>query len=421
MNPSPDSPDFIDGMESPLDLPGLAEHDAAAIDALINAGWNCDSVSESCRPAAQRAVALLSLLDTPCDTSGDGLLADMTLLRIARLEAIGEDATVLCEPDIAAVDALLESRFDVDSVPTPLRDRAARSQQIFELVSPETVSLDAMSPDALIARTLSAVASEARRSESGLRFRPPADTPNIRRFHFSDLLSVAALLLIGAAVVVPVMSGVVETNRRLACSTNLMAAGLAFGQYSKDSRDSLPLASASRAGEPWWFVGRKPEHSNSANAYTVIRTGYAKLDDLACSGNPDAKRGKAPPNAFDWQSFDHVSYSPIVLFGRIDRSATGNAQSVILADRSPVVVRSFHTLTFNPFGSSFNHNERGQNVLMGDGAVVWMRSPVDAQGDNIWLPRCVEDLVARLADPGQADPITGKEVPGSAEDSHVGP
>ncbi len=152
---------------------------------------------------------------------------------------------------------------------------------------------------------------------------------------------------------------------------------------------------------------RAPEQSNSANAYSVIRSGYAKLDHLACTGNPDARRGEAPSNAVDWQDFDHVSFSPIVLFGRVDRTATGNARAVLLADRSPVVVRSYRKLVFNPFGNSFNHNERGQNVLLGDSSIMWMTTPVTAQGDNIWLSKKLEEMIARLADPAHAEPISG--------------
>jgi hypothetical protein len=38
--------------------------------------------------------------------------------------------------------------------------------------------------------------------------------------------------------------------------------------------------------------------------------------------------------------------------------------------------------------ASWNHAQSGQNVLFGDGAILWLNSP-EVDGDNLFLPRGV--------------------------------
>ena len=39
-----------------------------------------------------------------------------------------------------------------------------------------------------------------------------------------------------------------------------------------------------------------------------------------------------------------------------------------------------------PLSISVNHNGRGQNVLVSDGATMWLEQPIVGRNDNIWLP-----------------------------------
>jgi hypothetical protein len=54
------------------------------------------------------------------------------------------------------------------------------------------------------------------------------------------------------------------------------------------------------------------------------------------------------------------------------------------------------------------HRSKGQNVLCTDGRFVWRRSPVMANGDNIWV---VERITAYV----------GNEVPSAATDAFIVP
>lgn len=243
-----------------------------------------------------------------------------------------------------------------------------------------------------------------------------------RRFRIADLVSIAALLLIGTAVFGPMLGAARERARQTACAAGLQTAGLGFGMYAGDERDALPLATASTVGNPWWHVG-KAEQSNSANLYTLSRTGYVKVDSLACDGNKTACRRELGPDARDWTCLSEVSYSYQNQFAPPERRAKWNSsvQIVVAVDASPVVRRAVQKQWINPLANSMNHGGRGQNALFNDGRVQWLTTPVLESGDNIWLPQALEQFINKLHRPTHADPIQGTESPGSAEDVFVAP
>src|SRR5690606_22250838 len=79
------------------------------------------------------------------------------------------------------------------------------------------------------------------------RMRLEASRARGGRIQFADLVSVAALLLIGSAVLFSIMDGVRASGQKASCQSAMQAAGIGFGQYAASSRDSLPMASASSA------------------------------------------------------------------------------------------------------------------------------------------------------------------------------
>src|SRR5206468_8597012 len=131
----------------------------------------------------------------------------------------------------------------------------------------------------------------------------------------ADLVSVAAVLLMGVAVLWPILSTVKTYQEKGACAANLGAVASALGMYTGDSKDAFPLATASYGGS-WIDVGTTPERSNSSNLFTLVKSGYAKLHDLACPGNQCAATGPIAPEAKDWRSLPEVSYSYYIMFGK---------------------------------------------------------------------------------------------------------
>jgi hypothetical protein len=294
------------------------------------------------------------------------------------------------------------------------------------------VPLDPSRCDKLVSATLARVQSQIDAGEKRLvmESRPVGGRGG---FRWSDLISVAAMLMLASAVIMPMVGAVRGMARQSGCQAGLgVLAGVGFGSYANDNREALPLASASPAGAVWRTVGDKM-HSNSANLYKLVTDRYTRPVDLACPGNACACRSVEPGKLEDWARSEEVSYSYRNMFAARDArpswSGGGGERTVVLADRSPVFVRAVTGNWFNPVANSDNHlpawpsqgESRGQNVLYNDGSVKWLKSPVLANGDNIWLPRSLELRIARMQEPTRADPMQGTETPADRSDVFLSP
>ncbi len=273
-------------------------------------------------------------------------------------------------------------------------------------------------PDpALIDRALARVQAHIEVEEASRsivrRFRPSG-------LRLADIGSIAALFLIGASVVWPVLTTIRDQSRRATCLANLGSTAAALASYAGAHRDSLPMAAASLDGRPWWNTGRDPAHSNSANLFQLHRAGYVPLAALACPGNPNAVTADASPDSRDWRSLDEISYSYQIMFGP-QRPAWNNPGAVVLADRSPVILAAVRGQAVSPLANAPNHAGAGQHVLLTDGSVRWLRSPILDTGDNIWLPRPVERRIDLIRTARGLPPLSGTETPADASDAFLGP
>jgi hypothetical protein len=401
----------------------LSEADQRAVDALIDAGFDAGKVDPVHRSRAARALDLLASLDHPASAADDdGLLIAATLAVVDR--ARRSESMELSPRDEDALDALVAAGMDTRRVPSALRARAARQA---ELLGGLDLPIGDADRSALIARTTLYVRAQAEVRSASMRIGPPPEGSSAERagglrIRWADLVAVAALLTLSTAVIAPMLGAVRGHQQRAACSANMAAAGVGFGAYAADFRDALPLASSSPAGHPWWNVG-EVDKSNSANLYTMLRTRHVRAESLACAGNPHACRDAPGDRDRDWRSLDQVSYSYQNMFAAPAARPkwTQPSRVVVLADRSPVIPLAVQGRVINPLANSLNHAGRGQTVLFNDGSADWMRTPVMPGGDNIWLPREVEELVARLSEPTRAPALRGTEAPLGADDVFLGP
>ncbi len=356
----------------------------------------------------QRLVALIGLLDTPAPAV-DPSLADATLARLPMPES-----NSLRREDARGVDAWTEARGRLEQIPGTIGERARKVEQLAALVreSPATAPAD------LADRTMTFVQNAIDASDASHRL-PEAGRGF--RLRISDVVSVAAMLLIGASVVWPILTSVREQSRRELCQGNLADVVRAFGGYASDYRSALPSATAGYAGGTWLATGRDPSRSNSANLYRLVESRYVEISELACPGNPRARLEAAGPDEHDWRAFEEVSYSYRVMAGAVPQWGDPTVRTVVLADRSPVFLRAVRGLPVHPMAGSPNHGGLGQHVVFNDGTVAWSREPVMNGEDNIWLPRSVEDELRRRQGVSRVQPMSGTEAPGSVDDAFVGP
>ncbi|MCL4742641.1 MAG: hypothetical protein KJZ54_10610 [Phycisphaerales bacterium] len=382
--------------------PALSAADAAALDALVDAGFDLEAVADEHRGRAERIVALLDPL-RDAGIAGSARLVEDTLAHALGLEPH------LCADDAAALDAWLEADGDPSLVPQAMRARAERHRALADAVC----HCDAGDREALVDRTLALVQATIDRDAESLAFERAAR----RRVRFADVASVAAVLLIGASVLWPVLSSVRDQARRIACAANLHGAANAMSGYASLNQNALPMVTASYGGGTWWNVGKGPDRSNSANLYTLAREKYLSLSSLACPGNPNAPTVPASPEDRDWRTLDEVSYSYRVISGPQTPRWLDQTRVLVMADRSPVVQRAVRGERVNPEASTPNHGGRGQHLLFNDGATEWHASPVLPNGDNIWLPRSLERVLHQLS----GGRLTGRELPDGPDDAFVGP
>ncbi len=457
----------------------LSPDDQRALDAFVDAGWSISAPGSAASPPAAsprmlRLATLLSHLDlshrdpshldagtqhqaslhvapeTQSTSSAanlsatdiDDALIDVTLARVAQARrnqarlsqpefqpAPYLVPTVLSEQlspdDEDALEQYITSGFSVATVSSAHRPRAARIEALLNNLSASAPhgpsTLDATSREALVQRTIGTVQDAITRQERRMVVDPVPVLAG-RKFRMGDLISVAALILIGTAVIGPMVGSVRAYGQRMACNAGFGDLATAFGQYTADFRDTLPMATASIAGRPWWNVGT-PEESNSANLYTLSRTQYAPAERLACPSNSRARLCSKRAGEQDWKCIDEVSYSYQNLFAKErPKWHEGRARVAILIDRSPVILLSARKAQIDPLSNSPNHNSTGQNALFNDGTVQWLRTPVLQTGDNVWLPKVIERAIAdRVCRGRQADPLRGTESPECGEDTFVGP
>jgi hypothetical protein len=403
-------------------LPTPADRDA--IDALVNEAMCADRVEPSLRPRAAGVSRLLGMLGA-VRVREDRLLVDIAMARALRAQpdAPGREPC-LVPADEEALDAWMLAGYDSARVPSSLRDRAQKHERIARLLATPTTA----NASNLVERTLFAVdRAEAAKSD---RFRvAPERARRGLRVRINDLVSVAAMLLIGAAVAIPILANTRAYARQTLCQANLGSTAVALASYAAANRDSLPVSTAGLGSGTWWNVGSTSSPSNSANLFTLYRNGYVGLQDLACPGNPQATIDPSQTSGFDWRRLEQVSYSYQIIPNSGIPTIHENPSRVVLADRSPVILLAIRGQPIDPHAKSPNHAERGQHILRGDGSTEWLRSPVlESTGDNIWLPLAIENRIRQLqghsrgsSGSAKVDPIKGNERPATPDDVFLGP
>lgn len=376
----------------------LSDDDKRAIDALFGEGVDADGTR------ATRATALMSLLATPVTEERER----ETRIAISQLSMRGDhDLTPM---SAGAVDRYVEGNDGASFVD----EEHARFASLITNGAPS----DASARGTLIERTLGAIQDEIDRSEK----RHIMDTPisPSGRFRLADLVSMAAMILIAASVVIPVMGGMRSRELKSVCNTNLAGVAQGFGLYTGANRDTLPVATAGFGGS-WMDVGTTPDRSNSSNLFVLVRTDYASLADLACPTNPNALIEGDVHTMTDWRSLDEISYSYRVMpnGGLKATSVEQPDRVVLLADRSPVILRIAAGQPVRPEENTPNHDSRGQHILGLDGSSAWTVTPRLGQGDNLWLPRTVEQFIYEARD--RLGIIKGNEAPSGPTDAFVAP
>ena len=434
--PAPDTPATPGhlGPPAPEATPTLRPEDAAALDARLELGRGDDDAdhgfaaprgggADGDDSGVARVLAILSRdlagRRPASEASRDEALLASTLARVgsARGDAAGvtvkadpcviarpePDASprlqplTLGPPDAAAVDALLEAGGGGTLALTPANPddpRTRRARQLLAVVGRSASARDSAiaSDDALVQRTMDAVAAQRQREKFAQQVAMYAEPRRTLGVSWRQLASAAAVLVVGVSLLFPALENQRQQSQQIACMGNLGIAGQQMNAYAVDHAGMLPRGPVG----PSWIKAGQPDaiddagrfQSNSAHLYLLIREAYVAPERLACASNANATTGLPGSGQRDWLTPAAISYSyqnqhtprPIL----IQRS---RPRLAVLADKNPLFVVRNHRLVFDPDAdrdaASSLHGNRGQNILTLDGRVRWNTSPTLGQ-DNVW-------------------------------------
>lgn len=270
--------------------------------------------------------------------------------------------------DRRLLDALVEAEFDIEAM-GPLTDaerlRIEALKHLFGLLEDYPVE-DA--DDTLIHATMAGIDRYDHERTSRMKLDPDViENTKIlggRRVPLPDFISVAAVILILVGLCWPIMSRARNQSFDRQCASNMRILAGAFQQYALDNNSVMPTSMAGLGSVSWDQV------RNIINLQPLVKQGYCSQDHLNCPGN----------HSHDGSSYSYQWQQPSspLMWG-------ADSAIVMLGDRNPLIDASISGKLVPSNSMSINHEGRGQNVLMSDGAVFWLEEPKIGR-DNIWLP-----------------------------------
>ena len=334
----------------------------------------------------------------------------------------GNSGPQLSESDMRVLDFLAEYGFDASKVQLLAAEDQPRALALVRQMQ----VLDAYPADdsdsSLVDATLARIDRWEAASEASMR----VQSGRLRNFRLSDFISVAALLLVGVGVLLPIAARIREQSLSTACANNMRSLHGGLDSYARDYQGLLPaVASLANAGS--LFSAQPPlqprtlstsglqSDSNTPIYLQNTPTAPTELVFQIPGGIVVIRQGSR-----DWSGSNHGEHlKHLIELGYNDSQslqcpacAAGKpcfayrvpargqrfvldtpGRTVVVADSNPMI--EARRMGFNSESrvvNSSNHRGSGQNLLFSDGAIEWKTSPILTTSpansmDNIWLPR----------------------------------
>jgi prepilin-type processing-associated H-X9-DG protein len=243
--------------------------------------------------------------------------------------------------------------------------------------------------------------------------------------NFSEVITVAAVLMLIAAVSIPSLGLAREKYRQHRCQMQLGNIFQGFSNYIADHDGELP-AVAREEGSPWWKVGYQgsENHSNTRPVWLLVKNGYVKPANFVCPGRPEKKKLRLAnlqvQQYNDFPGRAYVSFSFRIRCRKVHGSAL-RGRKVLMADLNPLSERMPRDYS-QPFrvrlseellrSNSINHNRKGQNVMFCDGSVEFEKTRHAGLSD---------DDMFTLQEMCSGSEVNGCEIPSCETDAFLAP
>ncbi|MCK5000815.1 MAG: hypothetical protein KAS23_14835 [Anaerohalosphaera sp.] len=207
--------------------------------------------------------------------------------------------------------------------------------------------------------------------------------------NISDLAAVAAVLLAVMSFAFPSLGKMRQLARQNECQSRQRNIAAGISGFVNDNGSLLSSIGETEDGTRAW---------KNSYPWELVKGGYVKPDNFLCPGRKDGQKIDIPEADYakydDFPSRRNMTYS-FVVHCRVRANKPLSANDALLVDRNPVFEE--YDINKNQNGKlsitdqmtkimSTNHGGRGQNLLLGDGSVTFMRGRYH-MGDDIFTIR----------------------------------
>jgi len=204
--------------------------------------------------------------------------------------------------------------------------------------------------------------------------------------NWSEVVTAAAAVFLFVSILFPSFGFVRQRYAQTHCGTHLAGVYEGFRNYMAD-HDGLAPAVAMTPGAPWWKVGYQGQenYSNTRQPWLLVKNGYVQPDRFLCPGRRELYGvnydGKVR-SLSDFPSRIYIQYS-IRIACPTSNDRDLRQKGVIMADRNPLAEGlpadlsgrlSLQLCEKLMTANSTNHRDRGQNALLNDGSVEFIKA-----------------------------------------------
>jgi hypothetical protein len=348
------------------DMPfDLSPDDRRVLDEFVEAGFDdraLRSLPDVDQQRADRINDLLSLLhEYPVDGPDDQLV-ERTLACVERSRHV-EAPSALSPNDARLLDQLADSNFDPDlleQLSPAEREHADRMMTLLGLMHDYPVE---DGDETLIHATLVNIDRYEDERAARLSFEAHRDRvapSSSRRLRLPDFISVAAVLLICASILWPIIGSLQKERMAINRERNLSYVSHAVTQYANDYGGTIPVAQAGLAS--MWNTS-----TETVNLSPLVEQNYMRLRDAG--GNGPSQR-----------QIDAFKRNNIILF---------------VGDRNPIREAIERGRLDGQLRITLGHDRMQRDLLTPNGAILWLHRvsiPPAERDPSLWSPERVRSL-----------------------------
>lgn len=213
--------------------------------------------------------------------------------------------------------------------------------------------------------------------------------------NWSEVVTAAAAVFLFVSILFPSIGFMRQRYAQTHCGAHLAGVYEGYRNYMAD-HDGLPPAVAMTPGAPWWKVGYQGQenYSNTRRPWLLVKNGYVAPDQFLCPGRRELYGvnydGFKVQNLSDFPSRIYIQYS-IRIGCPTSEDRDFRQKGVLMADRNPLAEGLPADLSERlslqlgerlMTANSRNHRDRGQNALLNDGSVEFIKARHTSVSDD---------------------------------------